>query len=129
MAKPAAVHEVVGGRQLRSSLRKAGDDLSDLKTAHSQAATVAAIGARQRAPVLTGALKATIRASGTKTAGIVRVGNNRKVRYAKPIHWGWPSRHIAANRFASEGAQATEPTWLLIYERYIDTTVDKIKGA
>lgn len=129
MAKPAAVHEVVGGRALRSSLRKAGDDLSDLKTAHSQAANVAALGARQRVPELSGALKATIRASGTKTAGIVRVGNNRKVPYAMPIHWGWPRRGIAANPFASLGAQATEPTWLLIYERYIDSVTDKIKGA
>lgn len=124
-----AVYEVRGGRQLRKTLRAAGDDLADLKDVHKQAATIAADRAASRAPRRTGRLAATIRASGTKTAGIVRVGNNTRVPYANPIHWGWKKRNITANPFASHGAQESEPTWVQLYQRYIDTTLDSIKGA
>jgi hypothetical protein len=124
-----AVYEVRGGRTLRKSLRTAGDDLSDLKDVHKQAAGIAANRAASRAPRRSGRLAATIRAAGTKTAGIVRVGNNTKVPYAPVIHWGWGRHHIAANPFASRGAQESQPTWLPLYERYVDTTLNKIKGA
>ncbi|WP_314148238.1 HK97 gp10 family phage protein [uncultured Leifsonia sp.] len=126
---PKAVYEVRGGRQLRKSLRTAGDDLADLKDVHKQAAAIAADRAADRAPRRSGRLAATIRAAGTKTAGIVRVGNNTRVPYAPVIHWGWKRRHITANPFASRGAQESEPRWLPLYERYVDTTLDKIKGA
>jgi hypothetical protein len=109
-------------------LRAAGDDLTDLKTVHSQAATIAAGRARQLAPEVTGRLAVTIRASGTKTAGVLRVGNNTKVRYAGPIHWGWKARGIKPNPFASDGATQSESTWLPLYLRYIDGALSKVEG-
>jgi hypothetical protein len=124
-----AVHEVAGGRQLRKTLREAGEDLSDLKEVHKQAATLAANRSKQLAPELTGRLAATIRAAGTKTAGIVRIGNNTRVPYGPAIHWGWPSHNIAPNPFASKGAQQSESTWLPLYERYVDHTLNKIEGT
>lgn len=123
-----AVHQVDGGRELRKSLRDAGSDLQDLKTVHRQSAQLAANAAAQRAPEVTGRLRATIRAAGTKTAGIVRVGNNTRVPYAPVIHWGWPGHHIKANPFAVEGAHASEPVWLPLYQRHIDRTLSQIKG-
>lgn len=123
-----AVHEVEGGRQLRKTLRAAGDDLSDLKTVHRQAAQISANRGRQLAPEASGRLAATIRASGTKTAGIVRVGNNTRVPYAGPIHWGWAKRGIKPNPFASKGATDSEPTWLPLYERHITNALSTIKG-
>lgn len=125
---PTAAYELQGGRQFRKGLRAAGDDLSDLKTVHGQAATIAAGRARQLAPSVSGRLAATIRAAGTKTAGIVRVGNNTKVRYAGPIHWGWKARNIRPNPFASEGATDSQTTWLPLYLRYTDAALSKIKG-
>lgn len=125
----SAVHEVRGGRELRRTLRGAGDDLSDLKDVHKQAAAIAATRAKADAPEVSGRLAATIRSSGTKTAGIVRVGNNTKVPYAHPIHWGWAARGIPANPFAARGAQESEPVWVALYVRYVDDTLDKIKGA
>lgn len=122
------LHEVEGGRQLRKTLREAGDDLTDLKAAHRQAADIARDAAASAAPRRSGLLAATIRAAGTKTAGIVRVGNNTRVPYANPIHWGWGRRHIAANPFASRGAQASQPQWLPIYERVVDEALNQIKG-
>jgi len=123
-----AVHEVAGGRQLRKTLREAGEDLSDLKDVHKQAATLAANRSKQLAPERSGRLLATIRAAGTKTAGIVRIGNNTRVPYAPVVHWGWAAHHIAPNPFASKGAQQSESTWLPLYERYIGNTLNKIEG-
>lgn len=124
--------QIEGMRSLRSTLRKAGDDLTELKGVNAAAAGIAAGRAQGWAPVRSGALAASVRSSGTKTAGIVRSGNNRKsasgVPYAGPIHWGWPSRNIKANPFLSYSAQATEPTWIKLYTDYLDETIGKIKG-
>lgn len=123
-----AVHEVEGGRSLRKQLRAAGVDLTDLKAVHRQAAQLSANRAAQKAPEVTGRLRATIRAAGTKTAGIVRVGNNTRVPYAPVVHWGWKARGIPANPFASQGAQEAQPVWLPLYTRHIDSTLSQIKG-
>ncbi len=121
-----------GGRNLRRTLREAGSDLTDLKAANAQAASIVAGRAQSWAPVVSGRLAATVRSSGTKTAGIVRAGNNRKsasgVPYAAPIHWGWKARNIRANPFMSYSAQSTEPTWLALYESLVNTALSKIKG-
>lgn len=120
-------YEVEGGRAFRKSLRDAGDDLSDLKAAHRAAADIAARASADLAPVRTGRLKQTVRASGTKTAGIIRAGKKR-VPYAGPIHWGWEKRGIRANPFLSNGARDSEGRWIPIYEHYRDEAIAKIKG-
>ncbi len=124
--------KIEGARQLRRTLKDAGDDLNDLKEVNRAAAEIAANRAKTWAPRKSGRLAGTVRSSGTKTAGIVRAGNNRKtasgVPYANPIHWGWPSRNIKANPFLSYSAQATEPRWLKLYENYIEKTLSKIRG-
>lgn len=127
MAKPPVV-EIAGLKELRRTLRKAGDDLADLKQANGAAAAVAADGGRDRVPTLTGLLGSTIRSAGTKTAGIVRVGKTA-VPYANPIHWGWPSRNIPANPFLSAGAVDTQDDWLPIYEARIDEILHNVKGT
>lgn len=119
--------EVDGARELRRTLRAAGDDLEDLKAANLAAANIAAGAARGRAPRKTGALAGDIRASGTKTAGIIRAGRKR-IPYAGPIHWGWPARGIEARPYMTEGAQSTESIWVPMYERLIDDALDKVKG-
>lgn len=121
-----------GGRNLRRTLREAGSDLTELKAANAQAASIVTGRAQSWAPVVSGRLAATVRSSGTKTAGIVRAGNNRKsasgVPYAAPIHWGWKARNIKANPFLSYSAQATEPTWLKLYDSLVNKALSKIKG-
>lgn len=124
--------KIEGMRNLRRTLKQAGDDLTELKEVNKAAAEIAATRAKGWAPIVSGQLAATVRSSGTKTAGIVRAGNNRKsstgVPYAAPIHWGWPARNIKANPFLSYSAQDTEPRWLKLYENYIDKTLGKIRG-
>ncbi|WP_311878679.1 hypothetical protein [Microbacterium forte] len=122
------VYKVEGGRELRRTLRQAGDDLQDLTKAHREAAEIAARASSALAPVKSGRLRDTIRAAGTKTAGIVRAGFAR-VPYAAVIHWGWGRRHIKAQPFISRGAQDSEGSWIRVYEDYIETTIQKVKGT
>lgn len=134
MARPGV--EVQGLRQLRKTLRQAGDDMADLKAANLEAAQLVATAAAARAPRgATGALAADVRPTGTKTAGIVRAGRAR-LPYAGPIHWGWPQRPTAtarggpipANPFLIDAASATERTWGPLYERRLETIVQTIEG-
>ncbi|NQX26832.1 HK97 gp10 family phage protein [Microbacteriaceae bacterium VKM Ac-2854] len=119
---------IEGWRELRSTLRKAGDDLSDLKQANADAAKIAAEASAQLAPSRSGRLAATIRSAGTKAAGVIRAGTAR-VPYALPIHWGWGRRHIAANPFLSRGARNSEGQWIRVYEDFItDTVIHQING-
>lgn len=124
--------KIEGGRQLRRTLRQAGSDLTDLKAANAQAASIVSNRAKSWAPTRSGRLQSSVRSSGTKTAGIVRAGNNRKsksgVPYAAPIHWGWKARNIRANPFLSYSAQATESTWIRLYEQLVNKALSKIKG-
>lgn len=119
--------KVDGARQLRKTLREAGDDLADLKAAHAAAAEIAARASAALAPSRSGALKASIRSSGTKTAGVVRAGK-KAVPYAGPIHWGWFKRGIKPNLFISRGAQDSEGRWLPVYEQAVHTAIEKVEG-
>lgn len=120
--------QVEGAAQLRATLRRAGDDLLDLKAAHGRVSAYVASQARSRAPRVTGTLAGTIRSSGTKTQALVRAGFKR-VPYAGPIHWGWPKRNIRANPFISDAATSTESRWIRQYELAVDGIVRKIEGA
>ncbi|GAA3342980.1 hypothetical protein GCM10017714_33650 [Curtobacterium pusillum] len=123
------VVQVDGARKLRATLKAAGDDLTDLKAAHREAAEIAARASAALAPVgPTGRLQRTIRASGTKTAGVIRAGTAR-VPYAPVIHWGWPKRRIKAQPFLSDGARDSEGRWLPVYINHLDTIVQRIEGT
>lgn len=122
------VYKVEGGRELRRTLRQAGDDLQDLSKAHREAAEIAAKASSALAPVRSGRLRDTIRAAGTKTAGIVRAGFKR-IPYAGPIHWGWTKRNIKPNPFISQGAQDSEGRWIRVYEDAVDQALEKVKGT
>lgn len=75
-----------------------GADLKDITKVNRAAAEDVAQHARQRAPVLTGRLKRTIRAGATQKRGTVAAGS-RLVVYAGPIHFGWPARNIGPQPF------------------------------
>lgn len=118
---------VQGAKNLRRTLRQAGDNLEDLKAAHDEAAKIAAEASAALAPRRTGALAATIRGSGTKTAGVMRAGY-ASVPYAGPIHWGWPSRNISPQPFLSDGATNSQGRWLPVYEKAVNGAIEKVRG-
>lgn len=119
---------VEGASRLRRTLRDAGDDLTDLKDAHRAAALIAARAAVRFVPWRTGRLAGSIGWRGTASAGTIRAGTRSRVPYAGPIHWGWPKRGIEPQPFLTDGAQASEPTWLPVFEKTIDKAISKVKG-
>lgn len=120
---------VIGGRNLRRTLAKAGIDLAELKATNAKVAGIVATRGRGMAPVgPTGRLAGSVRPSGTKTQAVVRAGFAR-IPYAGPIHWGWPKRNIEAQPFLSEAATATEATWQDVYMTFIDNVINQVEGA
>jgi hypothetical protein len=138
---------VEGARQLRRTLKQAGDDLSDLKAAHLEAAQLLVPAARQRTPIgPTGRLAKSVRAGATKSAALLRAGSSR-VPYAGAVHWGrrvWPNIRYASvtpsgrrkhnsfikpRLFLTESAKELEPRWVAVYERALEQAIDKVKGA
>jgi hypothetical protein len=123
----AATVEVEGARELRASMKRAGEDLGDLKDAHAEVASYVAVAARSAAPVVSGRLAATIRGNRAAASAVVKAGG-AAVPYAGPIHWGWAARGIAPNEFLAATAAETEPHWTETYLAAIERIVAKIKG-
>lgn len=81
----ASIH-VEGARELASALRKAGytDLLDALKTANLFAAEIAVDEANPQIPTRSGALKSSVQATATASAGKAQA----RTAYAAAIHWG-----------------------------------------
>lgn len=103
-----------------------GDDLSDLKDSNAKVAQFVAATARVRAPKRSGRLAATIRGNRAAGRATVAVGGVL-TPYARPIHWGWPARGIAAQPFVSEAAQETEPVWVGIYRAEVQELANRVE--
>ena len=95
MAKQPLSIKTQGMRELRRKISVLDGNFDQLKELHEDVAKIVAFRASQLAPVQSGELRDTIRASGTKTAGRVRAGFKR-VPYAGPVHFGWSTRPDAA---------------------------------
>lgn len=120
--------QVEGARELRRTLKKAGDDLGDLKEAHAAAAGIVAPAARANAPVgPTGRLSSSVRPGATKTQSVIRAGK-AAVPYAAVQEFGWPARNIAAQPFVRPAAQDTEPQWTALFQAAINRILNRIKG-
>ena len=118
--------QIDGVDRLTKALSAAGLELSDLKAALKQAAQIVEQTAAAKAPRgETDRLVNSLRSSATKKAGVVRAGR-KTVPYAGPIHWGWPARNIKPNTFITDAAHNTEPSWLAVFEREIDSIIDQI---
>jgi hypothetical protein len=119
---------VEGIAELTRTMRKAGKDLSELKDAHTKAAQMVADRAAELAPRRSGALAGTIRPA--KQANRARVmAGSAKVKYAAPIHWGWPARNIGSQPFLTDAATETESAWVEQYFRDVQAALDDVKGA
>lgn len=125
--------KVEGGRQLRATLRTAGDGMdNNLKGVHAQVAGIVAGRAKQLAPKVTGELAGTVRSAGTKTAAIVRAGF-AKTPYAGPNNWGWPAGapirgSFSGDHWITDAAKQTETTWLPVYLGGVEKELSKVKG-
>jgi hypothetical protein len=122
------VYAVHGAKELRRTMKQAGDDLKDLKDVNRRVGELVASAARTRAPVRSGALAASIRPAAAAAKVTIRAGS-KKVPYAGPIHWGWSAHGITANPFLSDAATRTEETWVEYYFEELQAIVNKVEGA
>ncbi len=81
--------KVAGLNQAVRALRAIGVPSSEIGEASQEAGEIVANQARSLVPVRTGALRATIKAKKIARKVVVSAGNNTKVPYANPIHFGW----------------------------------------
>lgn len=123
--RAAGTVRVEGARELRRALKQAGEDLDDLKDANQAAGKIVLEEAEPRTPRRTGRLATTGRVN--RAAGKANVSyGNAKVPYAGPIHWGWPARHIAAQPWVLEAAEASQPKWVQAYSDAVQKVLDKV---
>lgn len=116
---------VPGLRQLVTTMRKAGIDMADLKSANQAAGGIVASAGRQVAPNATGALARSIRPSKTARKAVVRAGGG-KIRYARFQEFG--SRKNRATHYLYGSAWRTQPQWVPEYERELSRIVARIHG-
>lgn len=120
-----AALEIKGLYRLRSTMKKAGVDMSDMKDANVKAATVVRNRGQATAPRRTGNLADTMKTP--RTAARARVVS--KIRYAGPIHWGWPMRHIRPQPFLWNAARQTRDQWMADYSEDLVRITHGVKGV
>jgi hypothetical protein len=120
-----AALEIKGLYRLRSSMKKAGVDMSDMKAANVKAATTVRNRGQTTAPRRSGNLADTMKTPRT----VARARVVSKVVYAGPIHWGWPKRHIRARPFLWNAARDTREQWLADYTDDMVKITHGIKGV
>lgn len=120
--------EVEGMRELRRTLKRAGDDLADLTAIHNAVIDLVLAQVRAATPRATGALAGTVRGSGTKTAATVRAGS-AAVPYAKPVYFGWPARNIRPNPWIQRTIDRMSGQVLEVYTTGVQRVLDKVEGA
>jgi HK97 gp10 family phage protein len=105
------------------ALQAIGVPDSEIKAAGSQAGEIVAREARSLVPVRTGALRNTIKVTKALRSVSVRAGNNGKVPYANPIHWGWFKRNIKPQPFFTKALGITRDEVYQNYYRTLDTLI------
>jgi HK97 gp10 family phage protein len=81
--------KVVGLNEAIRALRAIGVPSAEIGLASQEAGELVASRARSLVPVRTGALRDTIKAKKIARKVVVSAGNNTRVPYANPIHFGW----------------------------------------
>ena len=81
--------KVAGLNEAIRALRAIGVPSAEIGLASQEAGELVANKARSLVPVRTGALRATIKAKKIARKVVVSAGNNTRVPYANPIHFGW----------------------------------------
>jgi phage gpG-like protein len=123
----ATLASLEGEKELRRTLKAAGDDLADLKAAHARTADTVSVRGRQKAPRRSGRLAGSVRPSGTKTAAVIRAGGGA-IPYAGVQEYGWPAHHIPAQPYLVPAAEETQPTWEAEYQADVEKILARVKG-
>ena len=114
MYEPAGI-KVKGLKQSIKALQAIGVPASEIKLAGNRSGEIVANEARGLVPVRTGALRNSIRVSKALNKVSVSAGNNKRVPYANPIHWGWFKRNIRPQPFFIKALGLTRDE---VYQNY-----------
>lgn len=114
MADPAGI-KVKGYKSAIKALQEIGVPASEIKLAGAEAGELVANEARGLVPVRSGRLRNTIRVSKALNRVSVSAGNNGRVPYANPIHWGWFKRNIKPQPFFTKALGITRDQ---VYQNY-----------
>lgn len=117
--------QIVGAQKFRQELQAAEKAMADLTAPHTAAAQAVKKAAGPTTPRLTGALAASVRASGSAAYGVISSG----LKYAPVIHWGWRGHGIEPQPWLSRAAQVSEPTWVRGFLTYANKVLGTVKGA
>jgi HK97 gp10 family phage protein len=110
--------KVKGYKASIKALQAIGVPDAEIKAAGSAAGDLVANEARNLVPVRTGALRNSIKVTKALRSVSVRAGNNGKVPYANPIHWGWFKRNIKPQPFFIKALGITRDQ---VYQNYYST--------
>lgn len=124
--KPAARVQVKGAAEFRRAMKGMGADLSDLSRTHKDAAELVARAARQKVPIRSGKLAASIRSKATRTRAVVLAGSDA-IPYAGVIHFGWPAHGISPNPFLYDAADDRTDEVIDLYNTRIEEMVRKVE--
>jgi HK97 gp10 family phage protein len=121
--------KVKGLRELNRSLTAIGVPRAEMNAAAKASAEKVLLEAKALTPVRTGALRSTIRISSTAKGMSIKAGNEGKVPYANPIHWGWFKRHIKPQPFLAKALGYTRQEIFDNYFRAIDGVIAKQRSG
>ena len=116
--------KVKGLRSSIKALQAIGVDAAEIKAAGNDAGEIVAREARNLVPVRSGNLRNSIRTSKALNKVSVSAGNNGKVPYANPIHWGWFKRNIKPQPFFIKALGITRDEVYQNYYRNITKLID-----
>jgi HK97 gp10 family phage protein len=116
--------KIKGYKAAIKSLQRIGVPDAEIKAAGSEAGDLVANEARNLVPVRTGALRNSIKVSKALRSVSVRAGNNGRVPYANPIHWGWFKRNIKPQPFFIKALGTTRDEVYRNYYKTIDRLID-----
>lgn len=115
--------KVKGLKSSIKALQAIGVEAAEIKQAGNDAGEIVAREARNLVPVRSGRLRSTIRTSKALNKVSVSAGNNGKVPYANPIHWGWFKRNIKPQPFFTKALGITRDEVYQNYYRSIDKLI------
>jgi hypothetical protein len=111
-----------GGPKLARAFDRMSDRVGDLASTHAAAADPVVATARSLVPIVSGALLDTIRREDI-TDGSAVVAGSDQVRYAGPIHYGWPARNIDAQPFLDDAMTYEQDNVTAVYDATVDEAI------
>jgi HK97 gp10 family phage protein len=128
--------KVVGLNEAIRNLRAMGVPSAEIGQASQEAGEIVANTARTLVPVKTGALRATIKAKKIARKVVVSAGNNNRVPYANPIHFGWnydkknlQAKNIRPRPFFSNALSRTRSQVYQVFFKNIDRLLQKYSNT